>query len=57
MEKTNYEYLTELVIVLNLKCWKHYEENNYELAKLYSEYYYITHNYALDNLKNNELDY
>ena len=28
--KDNYIYLTELVIVVNWKCWQHYENKNEE---------------------------
>lgn len=53
--KNDCVYLTELCIVMNLKCWHHYEEGNVELSELYGEYYYQTREYALDNLKNDEL--
>lgn len=56
--KTNYLYLTELVVVLNQRCWHHYNKYQQtkqpiysELSKLYSDYYYKARDYALDNLK------
>ena len=55
--KTNYIYLTELTLVINWKCWQHYEKNNIEISKLYSEYYYQLREYGLDNLKAKELEY
>lgn len=55
--KTNYIYLTELTLVINWKCWQHYEKNNIEISKLYSEYYYQLREYGLDNLKGKELEY
>lgn len=55
--KTNYIYLTELTLVINWKCWEHYEKNNIEISKLYSEYYYQLREYGLDNLKGKELEY
>ena len=55
--KTNYIYLTELTLVINWKCWQHYENNNIEISKLYSEYYYQLREYGLDNLKGKELEY
>ena len=35
--KSNYKYLTELVMILNWKIWQHYEKND-ELATLYNSY-------------------
>lgn len=55
--KTDYIYLTELTLVVNWKCWQHYEKNNIEISKLYSEYYYQLREYGLDNLKGKELEY
>ena len=54
--KDNYEYLTELVLVLNWKIWQHYEKNE-TYAKLYNELWIKADNYGLDNLKGDELDY
>lgn len=55
--KSNYRYLTELVMVLNWKIWDHYEKNNKELASLYNELWIKADNYTLDNLKDDELTY
>lgn len=55
--KKNYKYLTELVIVLNDKCWYYYHNNNTELSKLYSDLYYQAREYALNNLKGEEYQY
>ena len=54
--KTDYKYLTELVMVLNWKIWQHYEKKP-ELAKLYEDLYYKADGYALDNLKGKEKQY
>ena len=54
--KGNYEYLTELVMVLNWKIWEHYE-NNEEMAKLYNDLWTNADEYALENLVGNELKY
>ena len=54
--KGNYEYLTELVMVLNHKIWQWHERNE-ELAKVYNELWEEASEYALDNLKDNELAY
>lgn len=54
--KTDYRYLTELVMVLNHKCWQHYERNN-ELSELYATLYEVADNYAINTLKGQELKY
>ena len=54
--KNNYKYLTELVMVL---CWKteqHYEDNEI-YTEMYNELYHKTNDYALENLKDEELQY
>lgn len=55
--KSNYEYLTELVIVLNWKIWEWYEKGNAELASLYQTLWAKTDTYAMDNLVGDELNY
>ena len=54
--KTDYIYLTELVLVLNHKIWQHYEKNE-PLAKLYNALWETADNYACDNLKGEEQTY
>lgn len=54
--RTDYKYLTELVMVLNHKAWQH-QDNNPVLCDLYITLYEITDNYAIDNLKGYELRY
>ena len=54
--KTDIEYLTELVIVLNLKIWQHYEENE-PLARLYDSLWKEAQAYAYDNLTGDDLTY
>ena len=54
--KSNYKYLTELVMVLNWKIWEHYETNK-AYAELYSRLWEETDGYAIDNLKGEELIY
>lgn len=50
-------YLTELVMVLNHKCWQHYHLKNEGMSKLYQDLYEKANNYALDNLKGKDFDY
>ena len=54
--KSNYKYLTELVMVLNWKIWEHYETNR-EFAEVYDKLWRDADEYALDNLKGDELSY
>ena len=53
--KSDYKYLTELVMVLNHKIWEHYEKNNPVYTELYDELWRTTHEWAYDNLKGAEL--
>ena len=56
--KTNYVYLTELVIVLNWKIWAWYRKNgNCEQSWLYNELCEKADEYAMENLKGEELDF
>lgn len=55
--KSDYRYLTDLVMVVNHKCWQHYDKGNNELSQLYSDLYYKAHAYACENLKGEELSY
>ena len=54
--KDDYKYLTELVMVLNWKIWEHYEKDN-EKAKIYNDLWIYADNYAVNNLKDDELKY
>lgn len=55
--RTNYLYLTEFVIVLNHRCWMHYDIGNHELSKLYADYYHQVHDWACENLKGEEFEH
>lgn len=52
-----YKYLTEFVIVLNHKCWQHYNNGNIQLSQLYHDLYHEANNWAYENLKGDELKY
>lgn len=54
--KSNYIYLTELVMVLNWKIWQHYKTNDV-YAKLYNKLWEEADLYACENLKEEELRY
>lgn len=55
--KDNVEYFTELVLILNWKIWQHYEQGNKELAQRYDTLWRDTDQYAVDNLKDDDLKY
>lgn len=55
--KSNTEYVTELVMVLNWKSWEHSSKGNNALAKLYVELYYELDNWCVENLKGDDLQY
>lgn len=55
--KGDYKYLTELVMVLNHKIWQHYHANNMVYSKLYDKLWKKADSYAMNNLKDDELNY
>lgn len=55
--KSNYIYLTELVLVLNWKIWEHYEKGNEAVSRLYDGLWSKAQDYAYKHLKGKELDY
>lgn len=55
--KTNHIYLTELVMVLNWKCWEAYEQGRELRSQLYEKLYYQTRGYACDHLQGEKLEY
>lgn len=55
--KTNYQYLTELVMVLNWKIWQHYERGSEGIAMVYQELWEKADGYAMDHLNGEELNY
>jgi len=52
----NYKYLTELVMALNWKCWR-WSEKDQAISKLYTELFQKAYDYAIENLKDEELTY
>lgn len=54
--KEDYQYLTELVMVLNWKIYEHYEVNN-DYAKIYDKLWKKADSYAIENLKEDEASY
>lgn len=55
--KNNYKLLTELVFVLCCKINECYQKYNYDYADYYMKLFSIADNYAINNLKDDELDY
>jgi hypothetical protein len=54
--RTDYKYLTELVLVLNHKAWQH-QDSNQLLSDLYVTLYEVADNFAIDNLQGHHLKY
>lgn len=54
--KDNYEFITELCMVLNWKMWRWYKENE-EFYLVYRELYTKLDEWCIENLKGDELDY
>jgi len=55
--KTNFRFMTELVMVLNWKCWEWHDSKNIEKSELYGNLYYELDEWCLDNLQGKELEY
>ena len=55
--KHDYKYLTELVMILNIKCWNFYANGMNEYSLLYSNLYHEANDWAYENLKGDELSY
>lgn len=55
--KNNYKYFTELVMVLNWKCWEWHYRNRFSLSELYSNLFYKAQEWGYNNLKGDELTY
>lgn len=54
--RENYEYLTELVLVLNHKIWQH-DKQKPEYATLYQTLWEQADLYAVEHLKDDQLSY
>lgn len=64
---SNADYVTELTMVLNWKCWEHYHrarkeitpfcENHNEIGQWYKDKYYEMLDWADRNLKGDDLKY
>lgn len=54
---TDKVYMTELVMVLNWKCWVHYERGNHEFSKVYADLFEKARNKAFKTLKGEDLKY
>ena len=59
--KDSVEELTDLVMVINHKCWEHYRLGNNELSGLYGDLYYFYYekaiNYREKEKRNEDLTY
>ena len=55
--KNNAQYLTELVMVLNHRCWMWYEKGRNDLCGLYEDLFYEAQGYAYDHLKGDDLKF
>ncbi len=55
--KSDYKYLTELVIALNRKMFEHYQKWHMKFAQLYQDLFQLADDYAIETLKDDELSY
>jgi hypothetical protein len=55
--KSDHIFLTELVMVLNWKSWEWYDRGDHNLMALYDELWRKAGDYAIKNLKGEEMKY
>ena len=55
--RSDYKYLTELVMILNWKIWYHYELGNDAYVEMYTKLWEEADEYAYENLSGSELRY
>lgn len=55
--KSNVEYITEMVLVLNWKIWYWHDAGNEEMARVYNELWEKADEWCMDNLKDEDLKY
>lgn len=55
--KSDARYLTELVMVLNHRCWFWYDKGRNDLCSLYEDLFYKAQDYAYNHLKGDELKF
>jgi len=55
--KSDIKHVTELVMVLNHKCWEHDDAKNHAMSMVYQELWEELDNWCLDNLKDDDLSY
>ena len=53
--KINDDYIIELCITLNHKCWIHYGQGNEKLSRLYADLYYEVRDWCFENFKGETL--
>lgn len=54
--KDSVKELTDLVMVINHKCWEHYRLDNSELSSLYGDLYYFYYEKAINYLESKGRD-
>lgn len=54
---SNVEYFTELVLVLNWKCWQHFYKKNNVIGLLYHDLFYDAQALAYDTFKGEDIEY
>ena len=55
--RSDAEYVTELSLVLNWKCWQHYEKGDEGMSGLYAGLYRTVDTWCYENLKGADLRY
>ena len=55
--KSDVKYLTELVMVLNIKIWYYYEQDNHDLGKVYNRLWKQADGWCSENLEGEDARY
>lgn len=55
--KNDIKFMTELTLVLNYKEWKHHDNGNFKISKLYHDLCVKVDNWCTSNFTGNDLQY
>ena len=55
--KNDIQYMTELSMVLNRKCWEYWNIGNNAYCELYSELFHKVNDYVYDNFAGEDIEF
>lgn len=53
----NVQYIAELAIVLNHKCWDYYFKSNEKYSRLYADLYHQINDYAYEHFEGDDIQF